>query len=193
MAKAAKAPAISIEEQLKAMSSKTTSKAKSSVVPLEGYEKESDALNRLLKDAKDLETQAKAKKDEMLDKIEKIYIANAKSGNYAQTYQVLGEKTDGVNLTWKDQFSEIPSENEAELRALDPNFDDHFASNRKIILKKTDDATIKMLMEALGPQFAIIFEVKMSLVAKEGMDKRQHEVPTAARVFLKQTRSTMAK
>ena len=191
MAKAAKAP--SIEEQLKALSSKTSKATKSDVVPLEGYEKDADILNKLLKDLKDSETQAKAKKEELLDIVEKVYASNAKNGNYAQTYQVLGEKTSGVNLTWKDQFSKIPSENEEELRSLDPKFDDHFASSREITLKKTDDATIKMLMEALGPKFAVIFDVKMGLVVKEGMDRKQHEVPEAARAFLKQTRSTMAK
>ena len=192
--------------------------SKSTVPNVTGFEKLADQLNNAVAVAKEAEADRKLAEEELLPKLEEYRLKQYRAGKFSKSFNVVGKATNGVQITYQDKFSGISAEHEQELRALDPKFDDHFEQVRsiklkrtdlemlqmvikklgknvtdifEISLKKTDDATIEMLGEKFGNEFANIFEVVLSLIAKEHLDEKLHEIPETAMGFVKQAKGSV--
>jgi len=195
------------------------SKPGADIPDLVGHEKLADDLHEAVVKQKDAEAERKMAEGDLLPLVESEYLKLAQSNSFTKTINVPGKSTGGVQITFQDRFSPIAIENEAELRALDPKFDEHFEQKRSIALKGSDldvlqllikklgknisdifavslkdtsDNTIDLLVSKLGEEdFAKLFDVQLSLVAKDHLDEKIHEIPTKARGFIKQAKGAV--
>lgn len=187
MAKAKKAEVtVSISDFLK--ENNTGSESKSKVPTVTNRGKEADSIRAALQELDDLTAMVEAKKVEFRAMLVEEYAARAQSGDFVKSLNVEGAKTPGVQITWKDQFSQIPVEQEASLRAaVGADYEKLFEQNRSISLQQTDDEAIKVLIEKCGPElFKKLFKIKVSIVPKSGMDQKQFGLTEQARSLVKQ-------
>jgi hypothetical protein len=194
------------------------SEKKSDIPEIEGMGKLADALTKAVLAFKEAEDDKKSAEEALLPKIDAKYREFAKAGKFTKSFNVVGEKTAGVQITYQDKFSAISADHEDELKSLDPKFDEHFEQKRiisckrtdlemlqmlikklgkdvtdifDITLKKTDDATIEMLGKKFGDEFGHIFDVGLQVVAKKDLDTKIHEIPEAALGFVKQAKGAV--
>lgn len=186
MAKAKKA-AVNVSDFLK--ENAAPSNAKQSKVPsVTGRGKQADDIRGALQELDDLTALVEAKKSEFRSLIAEEYAARAKAGDFSKSFNVEGDKTPGVQITWRDQFSSIPVDQEATLRsAVGKDYDKMFEQSRSVALQQTDDEAVQVLLEKLGPDlFKKLFKISVSIKAKSGMDERQFTLKDEARSLLKQ-------
>ena len=197
----------------------TKKKAASNIPDINGQEKLADKLHAAVVKAKDAAVEQKEAESDLLPLVEKEYERLARSGHFTKTLNIPGKDTAGIQISFQDRFSPIPIENETELRALDPKFDEHFEETRflsikqadheviallmkklgknisdmfSISLKDTSDKTIDTLVEKLGADdFKRLFDVNLGLRAKEHLDEKMHEIPAAAKPFIKQAKGAV--
>lgn len=185
----AKKASVNVSEMLAAQA---VSSKKKSEIPAEAPSRLFDEGAALKVAAQDAEAAWRVKEAEILEAVQAKYAALAEAGNFSKTIDCPGIKTPGLQVSFTDRFSAIPLAEAADLRAVDPEFSKHFEEKREISLRDTDDSTVERLIAKLGEKmFAEIFEVKMSVVAKAGMDERQFEVSPKIRAFLKQAKPSV--
>ena len=67
-----------------------------------------------------------------------------------------------------------------------------FDEVRTLTLKKTDDDSIRFLLETLGPDvFQEFFDVRMEIKPKEGFDQRQFDLPESVRALARQAKPSV--
>lgn len=128
---------------------------------------------------KDAEATFKALEGQVLDLSSAAYEKHAKSGDFTKSFNIPGTETPGVQISYKDQFSALPIEQEEGLREqLGEKFDLYFEQKRELSLVDTSDETIKLLIKKLGQdEFKRIFSIKVSLTTKPDMDRKQFDLP----------------
>jgi hypothetical protein len=196
-----------------------TKKSASDIPELRGQEAIADELHNAVVAQKDAEVERKDKEELLLPAVTEEYMRLACAGRFTKTINIAGKDTPGIQVSFQDRFSAIPIDAEEELRALDPKFDEHFEQVRSISMKQasfddlallmkklgkgiseifqvslkdTSDKTIDTLVAKLGEQdFTRLFEVALSLKAKEHLDEKLHEVPKAAHGFIKQAKGSV--
>lgn len=205
---------------LKSAAKPLDTKKKASDIPeLTGHEKFADKLHNAVLKIKEAGNEVKEAEGELLPLAEAEHARLAASGAFTKTINIPGKATAGVQITWQDVFSAIPSENEEELKKVDPKFDEHFEEVRSLILKQTSHADITFLLKKLGKEitdifsislkdtsgatidmladklgaddFLRLFEIKTGLKTKKGLDEKMHELPAAVKPFLKQAKGAV--
>jgi len=128
---------------------------------------------------KDAEAAFKALEGQVLDLTSAAYEQHAKTGDFTKSFNIPGSNTPGVQVSYKDQFSALPIEQEAGLREqLGEKFDTYFEQKRELSLVDTSDDTIKLLIKKLGEdEFRRIFAIKVTLTTKPDMDRKQFDLP----------------
>ena len=130
--------------------------------------------------SKDAEATFRALEGQVLDLTNAAYEQRAKSGDFTKSLNLPGSTTPGVQVSYKDQFSPLAIEQEAGLREQlgDEKFDTYFDQKRELTLVDTSDETIQLLLKKLGPdEFRRIFAIKVTLVTKADMDRKQFDLP----------------
>jgi hypothetical protein len=133
--------------------------------------------------AKDAEAVFRALEVSVLVITKQDYEARAKSGEFSKSFNVVGNKTPGVQVSYKDMFSDLPIECKADLQArLREKYDQYFEEKRVLTLADTSDSTIQLLVSKLGPEeFKKIFAIKVTVAAKADMDRYQFDLPEEIR------------
>ena len=154
-------------------------KSKSSIPELTDCGDLADRTHTAYLASKDAEAAFKALEGQVLELTAVAYEANARSGDFAKSLNLPGSKTPGVQVSYKDQFSALPIEQEAVLREqLGEKFDALFEQKRELSLVDTSDDTIKLLIKKLGEdEFRRIFAIKVTLATKPDMDRKQFDLP----------------
>ena len=91
-------------------------------------------------------------------------------------------------MKFSDRFTALPSK-ETLLEGLgQERYGQLFTEERKLALKpeRTDDASIRFLLERLGPTFRDYFDVEIEVKPKSGFDQRQFELPDNLRQAVRQ-------
>jgi hypothetical protein len=175
---AAKTP--NINDFLTANAGKVAPKGKKGSVPvLSSATALGDRCYRAYVEMKDAAAAFKAVEGEVLDLTNGEYEKRAKSGDFTKSFNLVGEETEGVQVVYSDKFSALPIEAEEGLREqLGEDFDTHFEQKREITLNDTSDETVALLIKKLGAEtVAKLFAIKLSIVAKPDMDRRQFDLP----------------
>lgn len=194
-------------------------KAKSDIPDLLGKEKLADKLHNAVLDAKNASVEQQEAEGELLPEAIKEYERLATLGKFTKSINIPGKETAGVQITFQDKFSAIPATAADELRALDPKFDEHFEETRSLSIKQADHAALEFLMKKLGKgisdifsislkdtsdktidmlvsklgetDFARLFEVQLGIKAREHLDEKVHELPSAVKPFIKQAKGAV--
>jgi hypothetical protein len=172
-------------------------KGKSAGVPeVTGHAKLADKVHRAYKEAKDAEAAFRLVEGELLEVTDAEYEKRSKAGDHTKSMNLPGTETGGVQVVYQDKFSALSIEQEPGLKdALGADvYATMFEQARELKVKKkhTDAAGIKLLREKLGDElFLSIFEIKVTVVAKPDMDKKQFDIPEAVRTLcgLKQAKA----
>lgn len=161
-----------------------TPKGKKNGIPeISGIEDLADRTFEANKAMKDAEATFRALEAQVLDTTSAEYVSRAKSGDFSKSYNIPGTVTPGVQVSYKDAFSDLPIESKAAIQEqLGDRFDTYFEEKRVLTLSDTSDGTIQLLLEKLGPEtFKQIFAIKVALAAKPDMDRKQFDLPEDAR------------
>lgn len=142
-----------------------------------------DKANKANKALKDAKATLAAVEAEVLEITGPKYEARAKSGDFTKSFNLAGEATPGVQVSYKDAFSAFPIEEKGRLQeALGERYSQYFETKREITVSDTSDDTVKLLLEKLGAEeFKRIFQIGVSVVAKADMDRKQFELPEIVR------------
>ena len=125
---------------------------------------------------------------QLLEKVVPEYQEHATSGDFSKTFNVAGQETPGVQVSFKDAFKKIPLEKESALKAaMGDKYDTYFYQKREITVVDTSDAGVAILLAKLGPDdFRKFFKIEMSVGTKPDMDRKQFELPGAVRLAVQQ-------
>jgi len=190
MTKKEAAAQVDVSSFLAANATKTpNTKSKKHAIPVvAGHGALADKCREAYTTMKDTEATFKAIEEEVLAKVSPEYENSAKRGDFTKTLNVEGTETSGVQLSWKDSFTAIKIEEKPALQEeLGDRFDTYFEEKRDISVVNPCDETIKALITKLGPdEFNKYFSVKLSLVAKADMDRKQFGLPASVRNRLNQ-------
>jgi hypothetical protein len=189
--KTAKPTSINVSDFLKTKTNAEKSKKKSTVPELGTYSHLTDKVVEAKKNYQDAEAVFTSLEGELIEHIRKEYEDAANGGDFSKSFNVIGKTTAGVQVTFTDRFSDVAEDVIDSLRDVtEPSqIKTFFEEKRVLTLAKTDDDTIKMLVEKLGEQtFGDIFKIKVSLAAKKDMDRNQFELVPEARGLLKQAK-----
>jgi hypothetical protein len=184
MTKKEAAAQVDVSSFLQANATKTPTKSKKHAIPVvEGHGQLADKCREAYTTMKDAEATFKAIEEEVLTKVSPEYEACALRGEFTKTFNVEGTTTSGVQISWKDSFTAIKIEEKPTLQEeLGDRFDTYFEEKREVSLADTSDAAIQSLIAKLGPDdFQKYFSVKLSLIAKADMDRKQFDLPTSVR------------
>ena len=166
-----------------------SAESKNSKVPsISGFEDLADEITQLYKDAEDSQAAFRKREADLIDKVNKKYEEAAVRGTFSKSFNVLGNETSGVQVTYRDQFTALPADKEPELRnALTDKYDLFFRKDRDISVKITDDETVRFLLSKLGKEdFLRIFDVTQKIATKPDMDRKQFTLPVEVKLALKQ-------
>lgn len=171
-----------------AAASSAEAKSASKVPHVSGYEDIADEIVKLYKQAEDAEAAFRKKEADLISQVNALYEKYASQGNFSKSFNIAGDDTPGVQVTYRDQFTSIPAEKEPELKsALGADYELFFKKSRDISVKVTDDDTVKLLISKLGKEdFLRIFDVKLNVLAKPDMDRKQFNLPAPVRECLRQ-------
>jgi hypothetical protein len=178
--KTKKTPNVDVNSLLTSLAKRDPKKGKKGSVPeLTSAAALADKAFSAYVEMKDATAAFKAVEGDVLALTDAEYEKRAKSGDFTKSFNLVGEDTEGVQVVYSDRFSELPIGAEEELRVhLGDNFNLYFEQKREITLNKTDDATVRLLIKKLGEDVvAELFDIKLSIAAKEGMDRNQFELP----------------
>ena len=186
----AKKPATKIDvDDILNVAATASAKAKTSKVPaVSGFEDLADEVSRLYTENEDAEAAFRKKEADLIAQINKRYEEFAKRGTFSKSINVLGEKTAGVQVSYRDQFVDITADKEADLKnILTDKYDLFFKKNREISVKITDDDTVRLLITKLGKEdFIRIFDVRQKIATKPDMDRKQFTLPSDVKIMLRQ-------
>lgn len=170
---------------------------KGGVPELAGQGKLADRVFRAYTTFKDAEADFRAVEGEALDVTGREYEKRSRAGEHTKSMDLRGLDTPGIQVTYQDKFSALGIEQEKPLRdALGAKFDTYFEQDRKLTIKDecTDNATIKLLIQKLGEaEFRRIFDIKLTVVCKSDMDRKQFEIDSGVRELcgLKQAKASV--
>jgi len=158
-------------------------KKKSDIPEIIGHEEQADRAYEAYKAAKDAEAVYAAVEAEIVEIAAKEYQNRTTSGEFTKSMDFPGKETLGVQVTYKDQFSAFPITEKENLRnCLGDQFDVYFQEKRDLSLVDTSDETIQLLLGKLGEEtFRRIFSVKITIITKPDMDRKQFELPEDVR------------
>ena len=147
-----------------------------------------DVVYNAYQASKDAETTYKVVEATMVEEVHNHYKEFAQSGRFSKTFNISGTSTPGVQVSFKDMFSEISSEVEPELKQLmGDDYNKNFKEVRTLTLKNTSDQNIEYLMEALGQEkFLELFDIKVAIACQSDMDRKQFSLPTKVQLMIKQ-------
>lgn len=186
----AKKPAANIDvDAILNVAATASAEAKTSKVPaVSGFEDLADEVSRLYTENEDAEAAFRKKEADLIAQINKRYEEFANRGTFSKSINVLGEKTAGVQVSYRDQFVDITADKEADLKnILTDKYDLFFKKNREISVKITDDDTVRLLITKLGKEdFIRIFDVKQKIATKPDMDRKQFTLPSDVKIMLRQ-------
>src|SRR5277367_6115440 len=195
-AKTAKPTSINVTDFLKTKKLSTETKKKSTVPELGAYSHLADKVAEAKVNLQDAEAVFGSLEGELITHIRQEYEQAANAGDFSKSFNVLGANSDGVQVTFTDRFSAIPGDMEEQLKGnLAATYGDggvesfrtYFEEKRSLSLTKTDDDTIKMLLEKLGEKtFTEIFKINVTINPKKDMDRNQFDLPAEVRGLLKQ-------
>ncbi len=170
-----------------------TKKGKSTVPVIAGFEELSDRLSDAVKKMKQAETEKAMAEGELMPHVQGEYEKRAHRGDFSKSLNVAGKQTAGVRMSWKDQFSAIPlTAKPALVEAAGERYGMIFDEVRSLALKKTDDASIMVLLKALGQEmFQEFFEVQVEIKPKPGFDRTQFDLPETARQTVRQYKAAV--
>jgi len=136
---------------------------------------------------KDAEGAYASLEGQLLELVTPEYETHAKS-EFSKTFNVAGQETPGVQVSFKDAFCKIPLEQEAALQAImGSRYEDFFFQKREISMVDTSDESIQALLADLGEEkFAKYFKIDLSVGTKQDMDRKQFQLPPEARLAIKQ-------
>jgi hypothetical protein len=183
-----------ISSMLAGMSMTTASPAKKSKVPVvPGFEEVADEVATAKRRLKQAETEAAMAEERLLQDARQIYAARAKAGNFSKSLNFAGKQTGGVRVSFTDRFSALPIETKDTLvELLGERYAVMFDEARTLTVKKTDDDSIRFLLETLGPEtFQQFFDVKIEIKPKEGFDQRQFDLPESVRSLARQAKPSV--
>jgi hypothetical protein len=170
-------------------------KKKTSAVEVTDHGKLADEVAAAKIAAEDAATLFQTKEAELLAVASGIYAQHAKDGTFSKSYNFKGEEDPGVQVVYSDKFSDLPGDAEEGIKEAlgdEFDFDAYFEEKRVLTLSKTDDDTVKFLMEKLGEEkFLDLFAIKVTLSAKDDMDRKQFDLPEAVRAQLKQNKGAV--
>ena len=179
-----------ISAMLSGLSAEKPAGKKSKVPIVSELKAEADEAVRKKIALKQAETEFKLAEEALLEPARAIYARFARQGCFSKSINLAGEQTGGVRVSFTDRFSALPATDKPELiAALGERFDVLFQEKRTLTLKteKTDDDSIRFLLERLGPQtFSEYFDVQVTIHPKPGMDREQFSLPEAVRDRLTQ-------
>lgn len=152
-----------------------------------------DAVYTAYTTFRDAEAAFRAVEAELLAKVDGIYAENAKHGVFSKSFNLPGFETPGVQVTYQDRFSAIPSENEETLKImLGDKYNEFFDEKRELSLSDTSDSTVELLMKKLGEDlFLRLFNIRLTISAKKDMDRKQFSLSDDARSFIKQFKASV--
>jgi hypothetical protein len=193
-AKVVDVPVPDIGSMLAGMSTTTASPAKKSKVPVvPGFEEVADEVAEKKRRLKQAETEAAMAEEQLLGDARQIYADRAKAGNFTKSLNFAGKQTGGVRVSFTDRFSALPIEaKESLIESLGDRYSLIFDEVRMLTVKKTDDDSIRFLLETLGPEvFQQFFEVRVEIKPKEGFDQRQFDLPDSVRSLARQAKPSV--
>jgi len=184
---ASKVPKVDVSDFL-AASTGATKPSKKKAIPELDCPALADLTYAAYVASKDAEATFKALESQVVELTSAAYAQHAQSGEFTKSLNIPGTTSAGVQVSYKDQFSAIPIEQEPDLKeALGEKFDTYFEQKRDLSLVDTSDETIQLLIKKLGPdEFRRIFAIKITLTCKADMDRKQFELPVAATAIIKQ-------
>jgi hypothetical protein len=189
-AKTVKPTSINVTDFLKTKKL-TETKKKSTVPELGGYAHLADKVAEAKVNLQDATAVFGSLEGELITHIRQEYEQAAESGDFSKSFNVLGASSDGVQVTFTDRFSAIPGDMEDTLQksVTGDQYKTLFEEKRVLTLAKTDDDTIKMLVEKLGEKtFSDIFKINVSIAPKKDMDRNQFKLPAEVRSLLNQAK-----
>lgn len=154
---------------------------KGGVPEVTGHEALADRVHRAYKEAQDAEAAFRLVEGELLEITNAEYARRSRAGDHTKSLDLPGTETGGVQVVYQDKFSALDIGQEAGLKAaLGERYATLFEQNRELKVKKahTDAKGIAKLREKLGDAlFLEIFDIKVTVVAKSGMDESQFGLP----------------
>lgn len=186
-----KSGTVNIDDFLSGIATTKKSSKKSDMPEVAGHESLVDELIELYRTKKDAESAFRSQEEDLLKAARDVYEEGIKSQRFNKTFAFLGKIHSAMKVSFKDKFSDLPKEAESKLRGLlGDRFDIFFEKKREIKLLNTSDETVALLLEKLGPEkFKDIFQIEIKIKVKEGVDRRQFELPLEVQNMLKQDKA----
>ena len=88
----------------------------SQIPSLSDYGQEADRVVVAYKAFKSAEAGYRAVESELLSDVDSDYSKNGSNGHFSKSFNIQGDKTDGVQVTYQDRFSPIPIDNAVVLK-----------------------------------------------------------------------------
>ena len=153
-------------------------KGKSKTPVVAGHEAAADAANLAKQQFKQAETEKEMADEAIIEVARREYETRACGGAFTKTISFPGASTPGVQVSFMDKWRDLPIDlRPAIVGEVGPEFATLFEEHRRLTLKKTDDETIRFLLDALGGEtFQAIFEIAVVLHPRSGFDQRQFEL-----------------
>lgn len=152
--------------------SKKTSGGQTPKLEVEGFEQKVVVMRQRLAQIESLEAQQKLDEEEVLGKVKAERVEAEASGELYKT--ALINSADGVpaKVQFKNQFKQISTEHEGDLRTYLKNVYDTLFSTRHEV-KLRDGVSIERLREVLGDKIDVLFDVTPYIgVCPDFMEKR---------------------
>jgi hypothetical protein len=182
---------VDVASLLKSKNIAPIAKRKSDTPMIDGHEKLADALHELYEQQKQAEAEFRAKEEELITKARVLYEKSGTDGDFSKAFNFPGKETPGMQIVWQDKFSAIPMEHEDLIKkTLGDRYEALFDQKRELSLADTSDETIQVVHEKLGEElFEKLIQVKVTIVAKGDMDRKQFSLPNQVRALLKQAKA----
>lgn len=152
-----------------------------------------DRVYNSYQEMKDKEAAFQALEAQLLEKVAPEYEGAARGGSFSKTINVQGKFTPGVQISWKDQFKDLPLDSESMLRSvLGDRFTAYFEQVRKITLADTSDEAVQTILNKLGETlFKKYFSIDIRIGCKADMDRRRWELPEQIKNSLQQYKPSL--
>jgi hypothetical protein len=177
--KAVEDTSAALNDLLMSAAEKPKAKKGSGTPELSGHGELADKAYEAYKAQKSAEAEFAALEGQLIEATQAVYEAGARQGGFEKTYNVVGLTTPGCQVVRQDKFREIPIDQLQVLKdGLGDKFSQYYEVDRRLTLSDTSNETIALLIEKLGEEtFKRIFEIKLAVVTKQDLDRRQFEIP----------------
>ena len=168
-----------VSSLLAGMSRSPDKKGKSKTPVVAGHEAAADAANLAKQQFKQAETEKEMADEAIIEVARREYETRTRGGGFTKAISFPGATTPGVQVSFMDKWRDLPIDlKPAIVGEVGPEkFSMLFEEHRRLTLKKTDDETIRFLLDTLGGDvFQDIFEIAVVLHPRSGFDQRQFEL-----------------